>query len=202
MNRRIQDLRDWARWEFGRRIEVTTAIRLITLERFLKAVILIGGGIILLILGAKTDLHQLVERVQDQLNLDSGRGWWRQLFENVIDRFGRATRLQTDSVAIGAILYGCLEAFEGFGLLLRRRWAEYLVLIATAAFLALAIGALLRWTRHGTMIRALADNPTGAMGLADYLGWNWRSKAGLPIVNVPGCPVQPDNMMETLLYLL
>src|SRR6185312_5934005 len=49
---------------------------------------------------------------------------------------------------------------------------------------------------------AMAGNPTGAMGLADYLGWNWRSMAGLPIVNVPGCPVQPDNMTETLLYLL
>jgi Ni,Fe-hydrogenase I small subunit len=45
-------------------------------------------------------------------------------------------------------------------------------------------------------------NPTGAMGLCDYLGWDWKSKAGLPVVNVPGCPVQPDNMMETLLYLL
>jgi hydrogenase small subunit len=51
-------------------------------------------------------------------------------------------------------------------------------------------------------IHAMEGNPTGAMGLADYLVWNWRSKAGLPIVNVPGCPVQPDNMMETLLYLL
>jgi len=51
-------------------------------------------------------------------------------------------------------------------------------------------------------IHAMAGNPTGSMGLADYLGWNWRSKAGLPIVNVPGCPVQPDNMMETLTYLL
>jgi hydrogenase small subunit len=39
-------------------------------------------------------------------------------------------------------------------------------------------------------------------GLADYLGWDWRSKAGIPIVNVPGCPVQPDNFMETVLYLL
>ena len=48
----------------------------------------------------------------------------------------------------------------------------------------------------------MEGNPTGAMGIADYLGWDWRSKAGLPIVNVPGCPVQPDNMMETLLYLL
>ncbi len=51
-------------------------------------------------------------------------------------------------------------------------------------------------------IHAMAGNPTGAMGLADYLGWDWRSKAGIPIVNVPGCPVQPDNMTETLLYLL
>ena len=40
------------------------------------------------------------------------------------------------------------------------------------------------------------------MGLNDYLGWEWRSKAGIPVVNVPGCPVQPDNFMETVLYLL
>ncbi len=51
-------------------------------------------------------------------------------------------------------------------------------------------------------IHAMAGNPTGCMGLADYLGWDWRSKAGLPVVNVPGCPIQPDNMMETLTYLL
>jgi hydrogenase small subunit len=51
-------------------------------------------------------------------------------------------------------------------------------------------------------IHAMAGNPTGCMGLADYLGWGFRTKAGLPVVNVPGCPVQPDNMTETLLYLL
>ena len=48
----------------------------------------------------------------------------------------------------------------------------------------------------------MQGNPTGCMGLADFLGWDWRSEAGLPIVNVPGCPVQPDNFMETVLYLL
>lgn len=51
-------------------------------------------------------------------------------------------------------------------------------------------------------IHAMEGNPTGCMGLADYLGWQWKSKAGIPIVCVPGCPVQPDNFMETLLYLL
>jgi hydrogenase small subunit len=48
-------------------------------------------------------------------------------------------------------------------------------------------------------IPAMRNNPTGAMGLCDYLGWGWRSRRGLPIVNLPGCPVQPDNITETLL---
>ena len=51
-------------------------------------------------------------------------------------------------------------------------------------------------------IHAMEGNPTGCMGLPDYLGWEWRSAGGLPLVCIPGCPVQPDNMTETLLYLL
>ncbi|HEX4149376.1 MAG TPA: hypothetical protein VHY20_10325 [Pirellulales bacterium] len=51
-------------------------------------------------------------------------------------------------------------------------------------------------------IHAMAGNPTGCMGLADYLGWQWKSSAGIPLVCVPGCPVQPDNFMEVVLYLL
>ena len=51
-------------------------------------------------------------------------------------------------------------------------------------------------------VHAMAGNPTGCMGLPDYLGWDWRSKGEIPIVCVPGCPVQPDNMTQTLLYLL
>jgi hydrogenase small subunit len=66
---------------------------------------------------------------------------------------------------------------------------------------ALAIIAIGTCATYGG-IHAMEGNPTGAMGLADYLGWDWKSKAGLPIINVPGCPVQPDNFMETVLYLL
>ncbi len=51
-------------------------------------------------------------------------------------------------------------------------------------------------------IHAMQGNPTGAMGLADYLGNQWKSKAGIPLICVPGCPTQPDNLTETLLYLL
>ncbi len=51
-------------------------------------------------------------------------------------------------------------------------------------------------------IPAMKNNPTGAMGVPDYLGWNWKSSAGLPVVCIPGCPAQPDNTTETLTYLV
>jgi hydrogenase small subunit len=51
-------------------------------------------------------------------------------------------------------------------------------------------------------IHVMGGNPTGCMGLADYLGWDFTSKGALPIVNIPACPVQPDNFMETLTWVL
>ena len=51
-------------------------------------------------------------------------------------------------------------------------------------------------------VHAMEGNPTGCMGVSDFLGADFRSVGGLPIVNVPGCPVQPDNFMATLLHLL
>jgi hydrogenase small subunit len=75
---------------------------------------------------------------------------------------------------------------------------EWIDRLAPQAWGVVAIGTC---ATYGGM-HAMSGNPTGCMGLADYLGWQWKSRAGLPIVNVPGCPVQPDNFMETLLYLL
>lgn len=66
---------------------------------------------------------------------------------------------------------------------------------------ALAVVAIGTCATYGG-IHAMEGNPTGCMGLADYLGWDWKSMAGIPIINVPGCPVHPDNFMETVLYLL
>ncbi|MFI5291188.1 MAG: hydrogenase expression protein HypE, partial [Polyangia bacterium] len=75
---------------------------------------------------------------------------------------------------------------------------EWIDLLAPKAIAVVAAGTC---ATYGG-IHAMAGNPTGCMGLADYLGWDFRSRAGLPIVNVPGCPVQPDNFMETFLWLL
>ncbi|MGW0808741.1 NADH-quinone oxidoreductase subunit B family protein [Nonomuraea sp. NPDC002799] len=75
---------------------------------------------------------------------------------------------------------------------------EWLDRLAHKAWAVVAIGTC---AAYGG-IHAMAGNPTGSMGLADYLGRDFRSAGGLPIVNVPGCPVQPDNFMETLTWLL
>jgi hydrogenase small subunit len=75
---------------------------------------------------------------------------------------------------------------------------EWLDRLAPQAAAILAVGTC---ATYGG-IHAMAGNPTGAMGVPDYLGWDWRSKAGLPIVCVPGCPTHPDNLSETILYLL
>ena len=76
--------------------------------------------------------------------------------------------------------------------------SEWLDKLAPKALAVLAAGTC---AAYGG-IHAMAGNPTGAMGVPDYLGWDWKSKAGIPIVCVPGCPIQPDNLSETILYLL
>ena len=65
--------------------------------------------------------------------------------------------------------------------------SEWLDRLAPKALAVLAVGTC---ATYGG-IHAMAGNPTGAMGVPDYLGWGWKSKAGLPIVCVPGLPDPP-----------
>ncbi|MGI8921250.1 MAG: hydrogenase expression protein HypE [Solirubrobacteraceae bacterium] len=74
---------------------------------------------------------------------------------------------------------------------------EWIDRLAPKAAAVIAIGTC---AAYGG-IPAMRNNPTGAMGLRDYLGWDWTTSRGVPIVNLPGCPVQPDNITETLLYV-
>ena len=62
--------------------------------------------------------------------------------------------------------------------------SEWLDRLAPKATAIVAVGTC---ATYGG-IHAMAGNPTGAMGVPDYLGWDWKSKAGIPIVCVPGLP--------------
>jgi len=75
---------------------------------------------------------------------------------------------------------------------------EWLDRLAPKATAVMAVGTC---AAYGG-IHAMAGNPTGARGVPDHLGWEWKSKAGVPLVCVPGCPTHPDNLSEAILHLL
>jgi NiFe hydrogenase small subunit HydA len=79
--------------------------------------------------------------------------------------------------------------------------AEWVRAIARCADYTVAIGTCASF--GGVM--ACGRNPMGATGLQFHrdqkgglLGADYRSRAGLPVVNVPGCPAHPDWIIGTL----
>lgn len=75
---------------------------------------------------------------------------------------------------------------------------EWLQRLAPGAAAVIAIGTCATWGG----IPAAAGNPTGAMSVMDFLGEDFRSAYGLPVVNVPGCAPLGDNFTETVAALL
>src|SRR5262249_4963084 len=53
---------------------------------------------------------------------------------------------------------------------------EWIERLAPKAWAVVAVGTC---ATYGG-IHAMEGNPTGCMGLADYLGWDWRSGSGIP----------------------
>jgi hydrogenase small subunit len=75
---------------------------------------------------------------------------------------------------------------------------EWLDRLAPGAAALIAIGTCAAWGG----IPAAGGNPTGAMGVTEHLGDGYRSAAGLPVVNIPGCAPLGDNYTETVAALL
>ncbi len=71
---------------------------------------------------------------------------------------------------------------------------EWIARLAPNSAAMLAIGTCATWGG----IPSAAGNPTGAMSLMDFLGQDYRSTFGVPVVNVPGCPPIGDNFTEAV----
>jgi uncharacterized membrane protein (DUF2068 family) len=162
-------LGSWLRWEFGRRIEVTPVIRLITLERFLKAAVLVAGSVALLFLDRHSGAHQVILNIQSEYNLDAGRGLWHRLVGSFLDRAAGVPNGQLLALAVAGLLYGGLETLEGVGLVLKRRWAEYLVLVATVVFIPVEIEEL---ATRPSLFKAVAF--LANLLIVAYLVWRKR----------------------------
>ena len=78
------------------------------------------------------------------------------------------------------------------------RVTDWLWKLAPGAAAYVAIGTCATWGG----IPAAAGNITGSMSLSDFLGKDYRSALGVPVVNVPGCSPVGDNFTETVAAVL
>jgi len=85
-----------------------------------------------------------------------------------------------------------------------RAMKDWVVDLASAASVVVAIGDCACWGG----IPAMAPNPTDSTGLqfhkrdrGGFLGPDFRSKSGLPVINIPGCPAHPDWITQIIVAL-
>ena len=70
--------------------------------------------------------------------------------------------------------------------------------MSAGAAAVIAIGTCATWGG----IPAAMGNVTGSMSVMDFLGADYRSALGLPVINIPGCAPVGDNFTETVAAVL
>ncbi len=76
--------------------------------------------------------------------------------------------------------------------------AEWVARLSKHAAAVVAVGTCAAWGG----VPAAIGNPTDAMAVMDFLGEDYRSDYGLPVINIPGCAPQGDNFTETVAAIL
>lgn len=105
-------------------------LKFIIWERFVK-------GLLLILISLKgmslinRDLHQVVDELISQFNLDVDRS----VIAITLKKVGMIDGHLLFIISIAVFLYGVLDLVEAYGLHKRKRWAEYLTVIATALFI-------------------------------------------------------------------
>src|SRR3984885_693151 len=118
---------------------------LIGLFKLFKALLLIAVGI-----GAirflHKDLSSTVQHWVQVLRVDPDNRY----VHGIIVRIFRVTPKQLRELSVGTFIYAGLFLTEGFGLLLRKHWAEYFTIITTGLFIPLEGYELVR---HFTVVK-------------------------------------------------
>lgn len=88
-----------------------------------------------------------------------------------------------------------------FDMFADRPMKDWVTELAAQAQIVVALGDCACWGG----IPATAPNPSDSTGLqflkrnkGGYLGSDFRSKMGLPVINIPGCPIHPDWVTQVL----
>ena len=122
-----------------------TWIFLIGLFKLFKGISLVILGIGLLKL-VHRDIASTTEHWIEVLRVDPDN---RFIHEALVKIF-RVTPKQLKELSAGTFLYAAIFLIEGFGLLARKHWAEYMTLISTSLFVPLELWEMYR---HFTMVK-------------------------------------------------
>src|SRR2546428_11287259 len=147
-------------------------IKVIIVERIVKAIVLIALGVGLLVAGRKGWLDMWATWAEDQLNLNVGRNIIVQLLLRLLAYVGSFNHITI--LAVSAIAYAALEGTEGVGLAMRRRWAENLTLIATGNPIP---SEAYEVVKHATLFKACALFLN--LAVVGYLAYRKRLVVGI-----------------------
>jgi len=147
----------------GRLLRQLAILRILAVERVLRALVLIAAAYgVHRFASAQTSLRDSFGRLipaarplANRLGVDLDQS---TIVQDAIKAL-HAHRGTLTLVAVGLLLYGLLEGVEGVGLWLAKRWAEYLTVVATAAFLPIEVRELLKTvtlTRVGAFVINIA----------------------------------------------
>lgn len=134
---------------------------LIAILKLVNGLLLVALGIGALSLIHK-DLAALVTNWADVLEISSEN----QLLQKLVENAGLVHTNHLAWVSAITFVYAALMFTMGTGLLLEKRWAEYLTAIVTASFIPFEIYELVRYVRVTTII-VLAINIASVI----YLVW-------------------------------
>ena len=114
-------------------------VLLIGIFKLAKALILIAVGI-----AAATLMHKDIQATINHWANILWVGRESRVVERLIDRVASIDRKQLELAEVGTFVYAAVFLTEGTGLLLRRRWAEYVTIIITTSFVPFEIYVMLR----------------------------------------------------------
>jgi uncharacterized membrane protein (DUF2068 family) len=127
-------------------------ILLIAIFKLFKAALLLAVGIGLLSLLHK-DVASALMNFLSVLHVDHNNHY----IHGLVMKLGLASDHQLEAISAGSFFYAALLGTEGIGLLLKKHWAEYLTIIATASFIPLELYEIVQHIRIGRVIVLLIN---------------------------------------------
>src|SRR5436190_125656 len=125
----------------------SVALLLIAIFKLFKAALLIAVGI-----GALKFLHRdiaaTVMHWTGVLRVDPDN----RIVHGILAKLVPTTPRQLKELSVGTFIYAGLFSIEGVGLLLRKRWAEYLTIITTGLLVPLEVFELARHFTIGKLV--------------------------------------------------